>query len=124
MQETSQQSGGKQFLGVLFALVALGAILYCLGEVADNYQSARYDYLFGSNRYDSYGYNSYSNSSSYYRYKEEMETYSMIAGAAAFLGVITGLRRRREGGMAVAGLVGSLIAAGLTAYTVIEYNLL
>jgi hypothetical protein len=120
--QTSESSGGNKFTVLVFAIVALGAILYCLGEIEPNYQSARYEYLFG-NRYNSYGYSSYSNSGDYYRYKGEMEDFTMIAGGAALVGIIAGFRRRKEGGLVRIGFIGSLIAAALAAYTAVEYNL-
>jgi hypothetical protein len=105
-----------KFIALLFALLSLGSIGYCVVETADNYRSARSDYL-GSRSGSSDSYR-------YHDYRETMEYQVLVAGLGGVLGLVLGLRaRRRDGGtvetVAVIGSVAGLVGV---VFVLSEYN--
>jgi hypothetical protein len=107
-----------RFLALLFMLVSLGSIGYCLGETADNYRWARREYL--ENSFSGRGSSDYL----YYDYKEAMENEVLAAGVGGVLGLIFGFISRKKGGgtLSTVSIVGSLAGLGGVGFALSEYN--
>ena len=103
-----------KFIALLFALLSLGSIGYCIVETADNYRAARRDFLerpAGSNYL-------------YYDYRETMEYEVLAAGVGGLLGLILGLMaRKRDGGtVATVAVTSSVAGLGGVVFVLSEYN--
>jgi uncharacterized membrane protein YebE (DUF533 family) len=104
-----------KFIALLFALLSIGSIGYCLAETADNYRSAHRDFM--ERRSGSADYR-------FYNYRETMEYEVLAAGAGGLLGLILGVMARKRGGgtMATVAIASSVAGLGGAVYVLAEYN--